>query len=81
VSGSRGSDAHLLIKHRSVRKNGPSDYTLLVASGNSAQAAALHEFEVKAGGKAKLSVEYGDFSAPLTKAAEALAKASCSDYH
>ncbi|KAL0946907.1 hypothetical protein HGRIS_013069 [Hohenbuehelia grisea] len=56
-----------------VRKNGPGDFTLLVASANSKTDAA-QSLELQ-GGKGKLNVEYGDFSAPLKKAVDALAKA------
>ncbi|KDR81604.1 hypothetical protein GALMADRAFT_239656 [Galerina marginata CBS 339.88] len=57
-----------------VVKNGPNDFTLLVASAER-QPSALHDIDTKAGDKAKLKVEYGDFSSALTKAVEALKEA------
>ncbi|KAI0934329.1 hypothetical protein AcV5_006205 [Taiwanofungus camphoratus] len=56
-----------------VRKNGPNDFTLLVASAN-LQRTSLHEIKILDKG-AKLSVEYGDFAEPLKKAAAALKEA------
>lgn len=53
-----------------MRKNGPDDFTLLVASAN-LQRTSLHEIKILDKG-AKLSVEYGDFAEPLKKAAAAL---------
>jgi dipeptidyl-peptidase-3 len=54
----------------SVAKNGPSDYALRIASANPAPS-ATHEIDVR-GKKCRLRVEYGDFSAALTKANNAL---------
>lgn len=51
-------------------KNGPNDFTLLVASAET-QPPALHDINTKAG-KATLKVEYGDFSADLAKVVDAL---------
>ncbi|PPQ71974.1 hypothetical protein CVT24_008191 [Panaeolus cyanescens] len=48
-----------------VLKNGPNDFTLLIASANE-QPPALHEIDAQ-GGKAKLTVQYGDFSEDLSK--------------
>ncbi|KIK16465.1 hypothetical protein PISMIDRAFT_30890 [Pisolithus microcarpus 441] len=56
-----------------VRKNGPSDFTLLVASA-SKQPPVLHKFSLTSG-TARLTVEYGDFSEPLSKVAAALHEA------
>ena len=60
----------LLLLPDSVRKNGPGDFALLVASAQS-QAAAAHEIEVKSN-KIKLTVEYGDHADALRKAVAAL---------
>ncbi|KAH8103335.1 aflatoxin-detoxifizyme [Cristinia sonorae] len=56
-----------------VRKDGSNKFTLLVASAEP-QATASHKIEFK-DGKATLSVEYGDFSQALKKAAAALKEA------
>ncbi|KAH7888205.1 peptidase family M49-domain-containing protein [Phlebopus sp. FC_14] len=56
-----------------VCKNGPGDFTLLVASALK-QPSSLHEITAKAG-TAKLTVEYGDFSESLTKVVAALQEA------
>ncbi|KAI6168960.1 peptidase family M49-domain-containing protein [Pisolithus thermaeus] len=48
-----------------VRKNGPGDFTLLVASA-SKNPPALHDISLTSG-TATLTVEYGDFSEPLSK--------------
>ncbi len=56
----------------SVRKDGPDNFTLLVASADS-QARAFHEIEIL-DKKAKLTVEYGDFADALTKTVSALAE-------
>ena len=58
--------------HCRVVKNGTSDFTLLVASADTSQSAAVHEIEVKGGNKAKLTVQYGDFSGALNKVIAAL---------
>lgn len=55
-----------------VRKDGPDNFTLLVASADS-QAWASHEIEIL-DKKAKLTVEYGDFADSLQKAVSALAE-------
>jgi dipeptidyl-peptidase-3 len=57
-----------------VVKNGPKDFTLLVASANTTQPAAVHEIDA-AGDKATLKVQYGDFSKDLAKVVEALKEA------
>ncbi|KAF5330737.1 hypothetical protein D9619_005755 [Psilocybe cf. subviscida] len=57
-----------------VVKNGPKDFTLLVASANTTQPAAVHEIDA-AGDKATLKVQYGDFSSDLVKVVEALKEA------
>ncbi|KAI6099116.1 peptidase family M49-domain-containing protein [Pisolithus sp. B1] len=56
-----------------VRKNGPSDFTLLVASA-SKNPPALHDISLTSG-TATLTVEYGDFSEPLSKVIAALQEA------
>ncbi|KAL4075542.1 peptidase family M49-domain-containing protein [Scleroderma citrinum] len=56
-----------------VRKNGPGDFTLLVASANR-QPPSLHNIAISSG-TGKLTVEYGDFSEPLTKVVAALQEA------
>ena len=56
-----------------VVKNGPNDFTLLVASAQT-QAHVTHEIDTKQGDKAKLNVQYGDFSADLVKVVKALEK-------
>ena len=56
-----------------VVKNGPNDFTLLVASAQT-QVHASHEIDTKQGDKAKLKVQYGDFSADLLKVVNALEK-------
>ncbi|KAI0273622.1 aflatoxin-detoxifizyme [Gloeopeniophorella convolvens] len=56
-----------------IQKNGPNDFVLLVASGDT-RPAALHDLSFN-DEKAKLTVKYGDFSAPLTRVADALAEA------
>lgn len=60
-----------------VVKNGPKDYTLLVASANTTQPSAVHEIDA-AGAKATLKVQYGDFSSDLTKVSAALKEVSIS---
>lgn len=57
----------------SVRKNGPSDFTILVASANT-KAPDVHSLTLPSG-TAKLTVEYGDFSEPLSKAIASLKEA------
>ena len=52
-------------------KNGPDDFTLLVASVQS-QPSALHDIEGTQGANATLKVQYGDFSTNLAKAVAAL---------
>lgn len=61
-----------LISYLSIVKNGTGDFTLLVASAN-AQPPAFHDIDHQST-KAKLKVEYGDFSAPLQVAVNALEK-------
>jgi dipeptidyl-peptidase-3 len=56
-----------------VLKNGPNDFTLLVASAQT-QVDVSHEIDTKQGEKAKLKVQYGDFSADLVKVVKALEK-------
>ncbi|KAF9482745.1 aflatoxin-detoxifizyme [Pholiota conissans] len=55
-----------------VVKNGPNNFTLLVASADASQSAAIHEIDTKSGDKANLKVQYGDFSDVLTKVVDAL---------
>ncbi|KAF9564650.1 aflatoxin-detoxifizyme [Agrocybe pediades] len=57
-----------------VVKNNANDFTLLIASAES-QPHALHDIETKSGEKAKLKVQYGDFSDALSKVVEALKEA------
>ncbi len=54
-----------------VLKNGPNDFTLLVASAQS-QPPAFHDIAGVQGETAKLTVQYGDFAAELAKVVEAL---------
>jgi len=54
-----------------VLKNGPNDFTLLVASVQS-QPSTLHDIEGTQGAGATLKVQYGDFAADLSKAVAAL---------
>lgn len=54
----------------SVKKTSPTDFALLVASAET-KVAATHEIDIL-DKKAKLTVEYGDFSGPLSKAVAAL---------
>ncbi|KAA1471181.1 aflatoxin-detoxifizyme [Dentipellis sp. KUC8613] len=56
-----------------VRKNGPNDFDLLVASVNP-QSSVAHDIQVQ-GATAKLNVIYGDFSQSLKKAVDALTEA------
>ncbi|OJA20989.1 hypothetical protein AZE42_12932 [Rhizopogon vesiculosus] len=53
-----------------VRKNGPYDFTLLVASVNKTES-IVHDINAESM-SIKLTVEYGDFSVALAKAAAAL---------
>ena len=55
----------------SVQKDGPTDFTLLVASVKTSS--ETHEFEI-GNDKGKLTVKYGDYSADLAKVNEALKK-------
>ncbi|KAH0839490.1 peptidase family M49-domain-containing protein [Lanmaoa asiatica] len=61
------------IMNTRVRKNGPGDFTLLVASAHK-QPLTFHELTTQAV-NAKLTVEYGDFSESLTKIVAALQEA------
>jgi len=54
----------------SVRKNGPDDFILLVASANKIES-IVHEINTEST-SIKLTVEYGDFSVALAKAVAAL---------
>lgn len=56
-----------------VRKNGPRDFTLLVASANKTES-IMHEINAESK-PIKLTVEYGDFSAALAAAVAALHEA------
>ncbi|KAH6918593.1 dipeptidyl peptidase III [Coprinopsis sp. MPI-PUGE-AT-0042] len=56
-----------------VVKNGPGDFTLLVASVNTDNVVS-HDVEVE-GSQIKLKVQHGDFSDALAKAADALEEA------
>ncbi|KAJ3483997.1 hypothetical protein NLI96_g5928 [Meripilus lineatus] len=64
-----------------VRKNGPNNFTLLVASADT-QAPRTHEITVQ-DQKVSLTVEYGDFSVALGKVVAALkeAKESAANEH
>ena len=53
-----------------LRKNGPNDFTLLVASADP-QPHKQHSIKAQ-GADAKLTVEYGDFSDALQKVVAAL---------
>ena len=53
-----------------VKKNGPNDFTLLIASA-STQPPSVQSHDLK-GLSFQLKVEYGDFSGPLTKTVAAL---------
>lgn len=59
----------------SVRKNGPNDFTLLVASANPHPETG-HDIKCQ-DADAKLTVEYGDFAKPLQKAVAALKEVTC----
>lgn len=61
-----------VVIHHRVVKNGPSNFTLLVASADTSQSVAVHEIEVRGGSKAKLTIQYGDFSGALVKVVAAL---------
>lgn len=54
----------------SVRKNGPGDFTLLVASAKE-QVSAKHSIDFQ-DFSAILTVEYGDFARPLQRVVSAL---------
>ncbi|KAI0638610.1 aflatoxin-detoxifizyme [Trametes polyzona] len=56
-----------------VRKDGPDNFTLLIASADP-QARTFHDIEIL-DKKAKLTVEYGDFADSLRQAVSALAEA------
>ncbi|KXN89266.1 Dipeptidyl peptidase 3 [Leucoagaricus sp. SymC.cos] len=56
-----------------VVKNGPGDYVLLVASAAAAPS-TVHDIDIQ-GMKAKVTVEYGDFSPVLQRVNEALREA------
>ena len=56
----------------SVRKDSPDSFALLIASAET-KPKEVHEFKI-GDRHAKLSVEYGDFSDVLKKAADALAE-------
>ena len=56
-----------------VQKDGPTDFTLLIASTN--VSSETHEFEI-GNNKGKLTVQYGDYSADLAKVNEALTHVS-----
>ncbi|KAF8654206.1 hypothetical protein AX16_003732 [Volvariella volvacea WC 439] len=56
-----------------VVKNGPGDFTLLIASASS-QPEAFHDISLN-DGTAKLKVQYGDFSSALRKSVDALKEA------
>ena len=58
----------------SVRKDSPDSFALLIASAET-KPKEVHEFKI-GDRHAKLSVEYGDFSDALKKAADALAEVS-----
>ncbi|KAJ3559406.1 hypothetical protein NM688_g375 [Phlebia brevispora] len=56
-----------------VKKSSPTEFTLLVASAET-KASATHNIDIL-DRKAKLTVEYGDFSGPLSKTVAALKEA------
>jgi dipeptidyl-peptidase-3 len=56
-----------------VRKNGPGDFTLLVASAEP-HPPKVHKIESHESSTITLTVEYGDFAKPLKKVVSALAK-------
>ncbi|KAH9981302.1 aflatoxin-detoxifizyme [Lactifluus volemus] len=56
-----------------VQKNGPRDFVLLIASADT-QPDVVHNF-THDGGDSKLTVRYGDFSGPLSRAVRALTEA------
>ena len=60
----------------SVKKNGPRNFTLLVASAQS-QRQGIHEIKTESS-DITLIVEYGDFAKPLQKVVAALEKVSSS---
>ena len=62
-----------LMEENRIVKNGPNDFTLLVASAQT-QANVTHEIDTKQGDKAKLNVQYGDFSADLVNVVKPLGK-------
>ena len=62
-----------LMEENRIVKNGPNDFTLLVASAQT-QAHVAHEIDTKHGEKAKLNVQYGDFSADLVNVVKPLGK-------
>jgi dipeptidyl-peptidase III len=55
---------------RSVQKNGPTDFVLLIASADT-QPDVVHNF-THDGGDSTLTVRYGDFSGPLSRTVRAL---------
>ena len=57
----------------SVRKDSPDSFALLIASAET-KPKEVHEFKI-GDRHAKLSVEYGDFSGPLSKTVAALKEA------
>jgi dipeptidyl-peptidase-3 len=59
-----------MVSLTSVVKNGPNNFTLKVASAES-QPEAQHNIKCQSA-EAKLTVQYGDFSTALEKAASAL---------
>ncbi|EIN07382.1 aflatoxin-detoxifizyme [Punctularia strigosozonata HHB-11173 SS5] len=69
----KAEEINVDILNTRVRKDSIDEFTLLVASA-SALAPTTHTFEVN-GQEAKLTVEYGDFAGPLTKAVAALYEA------
>jgi dipeptidyl-peptidase-3 len=57
-------------------KNGPNDFTLLVASAQT-QPSATHNIEGTQEATATLKVQYGDFSQELAKVVAALNEVFC----
>ncbi|KAF5392065.1 hypothetical protein D9757_003299 [Collybiopsis confluens] len=57
-----------------IRKNGPGDFTLLIASAQSKPSIA-HEISAKSGSEFKLTVEYGDHANALKKIVASLEEA------
>ncbi|KAI0320104.1 aflatoxin-detoxifizyme [Amylostereum chailletii] len=57
-----------------VKKNGPEDFTLLVASANTESPSTVHDLTLD-GKSVKLTVQYGDFSEALKRVVAAVSEA------